>query len=244
MPKKYFKPLKILACGLILCTSSITLSGCASELEGHSVKLEQHSNQPIHVNTYTNDGQKIDDIQTNQVNIKDDNKLDPAIDIFYGQNKIIHTGSSLIAYEGLHNYMDDYRHLQTKTATQDVTRDKSVATAATIYQNFHDNITNIEHRNIIFVKSQTGTPIGVFVGSNIKVKEIGSTDFSNSIITIDSHKLFVYDCAYTIYPTSALKATGQNKKAPRTQKQDTVKTSSSYDVTPQTNTKTTSKTKK
>ena len=43
-----------------------------------------------------------------------------------------------------------------------------------------------------------------------------------------------HDCSYTIYPTSALKATGQNTKAPRTQKQDSVKTSSNTGEVPPT----------
>lgn len=228
--KKYLRIISmtmVASCGLFL-------SGCASDLEGHSVKISQTSNQPININTYTNDGQKIDSIKTSQIKIKDDNKLDPAIDITYGENKIIHTGSSLIAYQGLTNYMDAYRHLQAKTNTQDVLRDKSLPVAGTIYQNFKGSLQNIEHRNLILVKSQTGTPIGAFVGSDIHVKEIGGTDFSNSIITIDDHKLFVYDCSYTIYPTSALKATGQNTKAPRTQKQDSVKTSSNTGEVPPT----------
>lgn len=69
---------------------------------------------------------------------------------------------------------------------------------------------------------------------HLRDKEIGGTDFSNSIITINDHKLFVYDCSYTIYPTSVLKAAGQNTKVPRMQKQDSVKISSNTGEVPPT----------
>lgn len=216
----------ILTIGMIL----LTTSGCVSDLNGHSVTINQTSAKPIIIDTYNNDGQKVDQIKTSSIKIKDDNKLDPAIDISYGNNKIIHTSSTLIAYDHLHNYMDDYRQWQTKAHTQDIVANKAKPALTSIYENTPQAFKN-QDRNVLIVKSQEGTPIGVFVGQRIKIKQIGSSDFPNSIITIDSHKLFVYDCSYTTYPVSALQAMAKSDKAKNTRNQANVKTEDTMPIT-------------
>lgn len=213
--KKIFTIFAVFAIALLVSL----LSGCVSDLSGNTVKI---SGAPVIVNTYNNDAQKIDSIKTNNIKIVDDSELTPAINIKYGDNKVVHTSSSLIAYSGLTNYMDNYRHLQASTNTQDTTSDKSIPTIAHLYGNF-DSFDKPD-TNLVLVKSKTGTPIGAFVGKDIEIKQIGSTDFPNSVITIDKHKLFVYDCSYTTYPVAALKAAYNDQKVSTVQQQKNVKT--------------------
>lgn len=215
--------IKKLSTLLFLGITALLLSSCSADLNGHTVKITPTTNSLIKIATYNNDGQKVDQIKTNKVKIKDDDKLDPAIDLNYGQNKIIHTSSTMIAYEGIHNYMDDYRHLQAQKQTQDPFADKSIPFMVHLYTNFKKQFDN-QSKNVIIVKTQDGTPIAAFTGNQIKIKQIGTSDFPNSLITIDGHHLFVYDCSYTTYPISALKAMSENQKASSQKKQQAVKT--------------------
>ena len=211
---------------IVTLMGTIMLSGCMNgDLEGHSVHMTQTTNKPLKIDTYNNDGQKIEEFKTDHVKIHDDKKLTQAIDLTYGQNKIIHTSSSLIVNDGLTNYLDKYRTLQAKNGETVSETDKSIPMISKLYLNFKKDFPNIEHENMVLVKSQAGTPIAAFMGQEVSVKEIGTSDFPNSVITIDGAKVFVYDCSYTIYPSSDLKAMGQDKTMPKTKKQTTVKTS-------------------
>lgn len=71
---------------------------------------------PLTVSTYDSNGQKIDQIRAKSVNIHIDKKMSQknstgtekssVIDVDYGSNRMIHVGSTMIAYEGLKNYED------------------------------------------------------------------------------------------------------------------------------------------
>lgn len=208
---------------VFLASMIFSLAGCTSELGGHNVKINQSTASPIIIDTYNNDGQKIDQLKTGSIEIEDDKKLDPAIDITYGNNKLIHTSSTLIAYEGLHNYMDNYRTWQSQLQNQNIIANKAKPSLASIYEHTPDAFHN-KDRNVVIIKSQDGTPIGVFVGQKVKICQIGESDFPNSIITIDGHQLFVYDCSYTTYPITALQAMAKSDKVNAIKHQSNVKT--------------------
>lgn len=206
---------------LLLMPLLLILSGCESTLNGHTVTIAKSTDKPIKIDTYNNDGQKIDQLKTNKVKIKDDNELVPAVDLKYGDNKIIHTSSSLIAYEGMHNYMDDYRHLQSANQKQDTFADKSTPLMVQFDRYFRRKFDN-QSKSVIVIKSQAGTPIAIFTGNQIQIKQVGTSDFPNSIITIDGRHLFVYDCSYTTYPISALNAMLKNNQASSKKRQANV----------------------
>lgn len=161
---------------------------------------------PLTISTYDFDGQKIDQIKTKSANIHTDNTMSKTdsngnekssvLDIDYGNNRMIHVGSTMIAYEGLKNYQDEFNQ---HTNIND--QNRSVPILNSMYQDFQ-NQWNSQAR-VIMIRSQSGKPIATFVGDHVSIH---NTDMKNTTkFVINGHRLIAYRCDYTIYPMNSVK---------------------------------------
>lgn len=168
---------------------------------------------PLTISTYDFDGQKIDQVKTKSANIHTDNtmsKIDSngnekssVLDIDYGNNRMIHVGSTMIAYEGLKNYQDKFNQ---HTNIND--QNYSVPILNSMYQDFK-NQWNSQAR-VIMIRSQSGKPIATFVGNHVSIH---NTDMKNTTkFVIDGHRLIAYRCDYTIYPMNSVKKSTNSQK--------------------------------
>lgn len=161
---------------------------------------------PLTISTYDNEGQKIDQIKTKSANIHTDkemsnydgdgNQKSSVIDIDYGDNRITHVGSTMIAYEGLVNYKDKYAKDHN---LEDF--DSSTPIINSMYQNFKNNWDSSS--KVVVIRSQAGNPVAAFVGNHVSINQ---TEMKNTTkFTIDDHRLIAYRCDYTVYPMDSLK---------------------------------------
>lgn len=184
----------------------LTLSGC-SNFQNWELSLRSKIGAlPLTVSTYDSNGQKIDQIKAKSVNIHTDKKMSQkdnsgkenssVIDVDYGNQRMTHVGSTLIAYEGLKNYEDVFnKHVKIND------QNHSIPLLNTMYQNFK-NDWNGESK-IVMIRSQLGMPIAVFAGKNVSIHK---SDMKNSTqFVIDGHRLFAYRADYTVYPVDSLK---------------------------------------
>lgn len=166
---------------------------------------------PLTISTYDFDGQKIDQVKTKSANIHTDNTMSKTdsngnekssvLDIDYGNNRMIHVGSTMIAYEGLKNYQDKFNQ---HTNIND--QNHSVPILNSMYQDFK-NQWNSQAR-VIMIRSQSGKPIATFVGDHVSIH---NTDMKNTTkFVIDGHRLIAYRCDYTIYPMDSVKKSANN----------------------------------
>lgn len=167
---------------------------------------------PLTVSTYDFDGQKIDQVKAKSADIhtdsemskidSDGNEQSSVIDVDYGNKRMTHVGSTLIAYEGMKNYEDQFsKHVNIDD------HEKSVPLLNSMYQDFK-NQWNSQAR-VVMIRSQSGKPIAVFAGNHVSVQ---STEMKNSTkFTVDGHRLFAYRCDYTVYPMSSIKSSVANK---------------------------------
>lgn len=195
----------------ILLLSSIVLfitllSGC-SNLENWELSMRSKIGAlPLTVSTYDSNGQKIDQIKAKSVNIHTDNKMSQkdsngnekssVIDVDYGNNRMIHVGSTLIAYEGLKNYEDEFnKHVNIND------QNRSIPLLNTMYQNFKNDWNG--DAKIVMIRSQLGMPIAVFAGKNVSIHKSNMKNATQFVI--DNHRLIAYRADYTIYPIASLK---------------------------------------
>lgn len=192
---------------LFSCLMLFTLAGC-SNIQNWELSLRSKvGGLPLTVSTYDANGQKIDQIKAKSVNIHTDKKLSQkdesgkenssVIDVDYGNQRMIHVGSTLIAYEGLKNYEDAYnkRHINVNE------QNKSVPLLNSMYQDFKNDWDGSE--KVVMIRSQLGMPIAVFTGKHVSIHK---SDMKNSTqFVIDGHRLFVYRADYTVYPIASLK---------------------------------------
>lgn len=167
---------------------------------------------PLTVSTYDFDGQKIDQVKAKSADIHTDremsktdddgNEMSSVIDVDYGNKLMTHVGSTLIAYEGMKNYEDQFsKHVNIDD------HKKSVPLLNSMYQDFR-NQWNSQSR-VVMIRSQSGKPIAVFVGNHVSIH---NTEMKNSTkFTVDGHRLFAYRCDYTVYPMSSIKSSVANK---------------------------------
>ena len=212
-------------------STSMTLSGCVSSMSGHKVVLEESSNEhPVIVNNYDYQGQKVDQFKLNKATIKSDNEITSAIDVDYGENRIIHSSSALIAYTGVTNYADRYAAYNARQATlapyekntHQAVNNKSLPTSGDVYHLYHHEWPT--NGTVVEVKTGSGSLIGCFVGYKASLTDFGISDNSTAIINLDGHKIFVHDVSYTLYPISAMKSMDDNNKATNRSLQADVKT--------------------
>lgn len=214
----------------LIAVSSFLLSGCESALSGRHIKLKEIDDNPIIVSTYDYQGQKVDNFKLKSADIMSDRKISNAIDIKYGQNKIIHANNPMIAYVNLTNFADQYDKNIANKKYVDAFGNKIMASskdhpeAGEIYGMFKDQFPS--DGTVMIVKSDSGSPIGIFAGHEVSVKDFGNDDKSTAEIILDGHKIFIYNTAYTMYPVSALKAMYKNRKATNTSHQAGIKTKS------------------
>lgn len=192
---------------LFSCLMLFTLAGC-SNIQNWELSLRSKvGGLPLTVSTYDANGQKIDQIKAKSVNIHTDKKLSQkdesgkenssVIDVDYGNQRMTHVGSTLIAYEGLKNYEDAYnkRHINVNE------QNKSVPLLNSMYQDFKNDWDGSE--KVVMIRSQLGMPIAVFTGKHVSIHK---SDMKNSTqFVIDGHRLFVYRADYTVYPIASLK---------------------------------------
>lgn len=168
---------------------------------------------PLTISTYDFDGQKIDQVKTKSANIHTDhtmsktdsngNEKSSVLDIDYGNNRMIHVGSTMIAYEGLKNYQDKFNQ---HTDIND--QNRSVPILNSMYQDFK-NQWNSQSR-VIMIRSQSGKPIATFVGDHVSIH---NTKMKNTTkFVIDGHRLIAYRCDYTVYPMSSIKKSANNQE--------------------------------
>ena len=82
---------------LAVTAIGISLSGCASALANTSVRIKQvNSQNPVIISTYNYEGQKIDQIKTDQVKVNADKNIDSALSVRYGQNRIVHDNNPML----------------------------------------------------------------------------------------------------------------------------------------------------
>lgn len=203
------KSKKLIAISALCLILIPVLSGCAF-FENAEIEINQSTvGLPLQISTYDFNGQKIDEIKTSKAKIHTDRKMSEksdgkenssVIDIDYGSNRTIHVGSTLIAYEGIKNYADVYNHEHIKV---NATQDKSVPIVTDIYKDFQNTWGKGYNGTVVFVKSQSGVPIGTFYGKNVSVHKSKIKNATNFVI--DDHRLFCYRCEYTTYSLSALK---------------------------------------
>lgn len=185
----------------------LTLAGC-SNIQNWELSLRSKvGGLPLTVSTYDANGQKIDQIKAKSVDIHTDKKLSQkdesgkenssVIDVDYGNKRMTHVGSTLIAYEGLKNYGDLYNEKHVNVEEQN----KSIPLLNTMYQDFKNDWNGNE--KVVMIRSQLGMPIAVFAGKKVSIHK---SDMKNSTqFVIDGHRLFVYRADYTIYPIASLK---------------------------------------
>lgn len=194
---------------LTISVFALILSACQGELQGHALSFSRAQLQ-----TYDNTGQKTEQVNFKHVKIKDDPKIDSAIDLKYGENKIIYSESSLIITEKpLINYYDKYiKVIKQQGFNLNTVPDNKLPIQAQIYKEFKDKFT--KHSNVLLIKSPQGQLIGVFIGQNISFKQLNDeNDTSNLITTINGNKLFAYNVSYAVYPSSTIQAMYTNKTA-------------------------------
>lgn len=223
--------------GLLACCALI-LTGCSSAVDG-TVHLNKMNHQPVSLETYDTNGQIIDKLKLPSIKISADKDISTAIDIKYGQNKVLNSSTPLLAFNDLTNFIDKYNKNISNQRYVDnfghgvlYGNNKSVPVSSEVYGMFSDKLP--KDGSVIIVKTNSGSPIGIFAGHVMNVKDFGNDDSANAVITIDGHKLFIYNAAYTIYPISALKAMYQNREATVTSHQAGVKTKSTIPPVPST----------
>lgn len=161
---------------------------------------------PFTVSTYDYDGQKIDQIKGKSVHIEtykpmskknsSGDEQSKVIDVEFGGQQMIHVGSSLIANEGLRNYEDTFSKKVTITDKQ-----RSIPVLSIMYNNFRNDW--LSKGKVIMIRSQAGKPIAVYAGNKVRVS---TTDMpSTTQINVDSHRLFIYRCDYSIYDMETIK---------------------------------------
>ena len=109
---------------------------------------------------------------------------------------MIHVGSTMIAYEGLKNYQDEFNQ---HTNIND--QNRSVPILNSMYQDFQNQWSS--QARVIMIRSQSGKPIATFVGDHVSIH---NTDMKNTTkFVIDGHRLIAYRCDYTVYPMNSVK---------------------------------------
>ena len=219
-----------LIAGLGILSMGLLLGGCSSALSDTSVSIKEvNAENPVIISTYNYEGQKIDQIKTNQVKVKADEHIDSALSVKYGQNRIVHENNPMLIFSDLTNFADQYdKNIADKTYINPdgialARLDKSQPIAGEIYGMFKKKLP--ADGTAVIIKSKSGDPIGIFAGHMVSIKSFDSDDDdSNAVVTIDSHKILIYSAAYTIYPISAMKSMYHDTKATTTSHQAQVHT--------------------
>lgn len=215
--KSHKKLIRLVSLFLVIIGCTAVLSGCEG-LEDFEVNLREAANGlPVTVATYDFNGQKIDQIKSNQVYIhSDDNMQDldgtsKVIDVDYGDNRTIHVGATMIAWENLVNYTDKYNHKHINIDDRD-SEDHSIPFISRLYKDFRNDWSG-GPATLVFIKSQSGKPIGTFYGKRVSVHQTDVPDATNFLI--DGHRLFCYRCDYTTFPLSVVQSMANNTKVKR-----------------------------
>lgn len=191
---------------ILLSLIAVSLTAC-SNIDDWSLSMKSKIGQlPLIVSTYDANGQKIDQITSKSVYIHTDSKMSKkdsngdekssVIDVDYGNKRMTHVGSTLIAYEGLTNYEDKFtKHVNIADHT------KSIPLLNSMYHDFKNDWSG--DSKIVMIRSQLGLPLAVFTGNYVSIHQSHMKNATKFVI--DGHRLLVYRADYTIYPIASLK---------------------------------------
>ena len=212
------RPSKLILLGLAAATVGLSQTYDANAsvfgwFDNFELTLESKTKGlPLTISTYDFDGQKIDQVKAKSADIhtdaamsktdKDFNEQSSVIDVDYGNKRMTHVGSTLIAYEGMKNYEDQFsKHINIDD------HQKSVPLLNSMYQDFSNQWNS--QAKVVMIRSQSGKPIAVFTGDNVSIHQ---TEMKNATkFVINGHRLFAYRCDYTVYPMSSIKDSVHNK---------------------------------
>lgn len=183
-------------------------SGCAMfEAFGEQWNREWNG-VSAQMTTYNDDGIPIDSIHGSSFNVTRDTRFDTSdsegtsnkdssvLLISLGTEHISHVGSSMtMVQDGLVNIMDE-----TNAVVEFNNTDRGTPWLNDLYE-MHRNVWKGKAKTIM-IRSQEGTPIAVYTGSEV---EILATDVPKSTwFRIDGKFLFVYRSDYTVTDTTLL----------------------------------------
>ena len=160
------------------------------------------------VTTYNVHGQKLDTIHGKSIDIRRDetfdstdaegnsNKDSSVLKISVGKSTMTHVGSTLLMVEdGIVSVTDALP----KTVTIENT-DRGTPFVNFIKQRFH-NLWKGKSRTIL-VRSQNGSPIGIFAGNTVEYYATSAP--KSTMLKIDGKYLLIYRSDYTLYDTDLL----------------------------------------
>lgn len=210
MKIRHKKLIKYTALILGIGMLATSLSACEDAKDWSLSMRSRLGDLPLKISTYDANGQKIDQVKAKSVDIhtdnemskKDDNgnELSSVIDVDYGNHRMTHVGSTLIAYEGLKNYEDEFtKHVNIND------QQKAVPLLNTMYQDFKNSW--YADAKVVMIRSQLGLPIAVFTGNRVSIHNSNMKNATKFVI--DGHRLFVYRADYTIYPMASIQHPNQ-----------------------------------
>lgn len=197
---------KIVGLVLGVLAIAVSLSACENAEDWQLTMKAKTGNLPLIISTYDTDGQKIDQVKAKSVDIHTDdtmsktdsegNQLSSVIDVDFGVHRMVHVGSTLIAYEGLHNFEDSFtKHIKIDDM------EKSVPFLTRMYQDYKNAWDG--QSSVVMVRSQSGKPIAVFAGNHVSIHQ---NDMKNATsLVVDGHRLLIYRADYTIYPLDSIR---------------------------------------
>lgn len=189
----------------------IALTGCASfdrflnQFEQSFVGLDAT------MTTYTEYGQKIDEVRGNSFKVDRDTRFDfttgvgenetttngDVLLISLGDNSISHVGSTMIlADHTVDNLIDSV-----PTGMSFENTDRGMPWINNMVEYWSNDIRG--ESRLLSIRSQDGTPVAVFSGNNVEM--VKTTVPKSTAFYIDGKYVFVYRADYTVYDTALLK---------------------------------------
>ena len=199
---------KKLAISAVLLTSLLALSACQSIQNWWKNTKEEWIGLEMTVRTFDESAQLIDEMSGKSLSIERNADFDSVdaegnsnadssvLKVTIGQYEMDHVGSSLIAAEeGLEDLFAKYQ----KTVTVEE-EGKAIPVVNRMVSQLKNDFTG--KAKVILIRSQNGTPLATYAGD--KVSLYTSDAPKTSELLIDSKRLIIYRCDYTIYDRQLL----------------------------------------
>ena len=199
---------KKMAISAVLLTSLLALSACQSIQNWWKNTKEEWIGLEMTVRTFDESAQLIDEMSGKSLSIErnadfdsvdaeGNSKADSSVlKVTIGQYEMDHVGSSLIAAEeGLEDLFAKYQ----KTVTVEE-EGKAIPVVNRMVSQLKNDFTG--KAKVILIRSQNGTPLATYAGD--KVSLYTSDAPKTSELLIDSKRLIIYRCDYTIYDRQLL----------------------------------------
>ena len=199
---------KKMAISAVLLTSLLALSACQSIQNWWKNTKEEWIGLEMTVRTFDESAQLIDEMSGKSLSIERNADFDSVdaegnsnadssvLKVTIGQYEMDHVGSSLIAAEeGLEDLFAKYQ----KTVTVEE-EGKAIPVVNRMVSQLKNDFTG--KAKVILIRSQNGTPLATYAGD--KVSLYTSDAPKTSELLIDSKRLIIYRCDYTIYDRQLL----------------------------------------